>query len=397
MNVAEKRAGADLAERLCARLGEIDQATITRVFAISPPELKDPDYVEGLRSAVTAALEFGIAGLGGNAERLPPVPVALLAQARLAARNRVSLETVLRRYFAGYSLLGDFLIEEAQAAGLEEGEELKRLMRISVALFDHVLNAVSDEYRREVRERVSSSRQRREERIERLLAGELVVPAELSYDLDAHHLGAIASGSGATDFLRELAACLEARLLLVPRADGATWAWFGGRRSLDPREVTRRVRGQHPAGLALSLGEPGEGVAGWRLTHRQAKAALPVAAHGDEPVVCYGEVALVAAALQDRFLADCLRGRYMAPLEEEGDGGTVALATLRAYFTAERNAASAAAALGISRQAVNSRLRVIEERLGSPVNASAAELEVALRARDVERNERSSDPLQAPS
>jgi hypothetical protein len=41
----------------------------------------------------------------------------LLVQARLAARSDVSLDIVLRRYFAGYSLLGDFLVGEADRLG----------------------------------------------------------------------------------------------------------------------------------------------------------------------------------------------------------------------------------------------------------------------------------------
>ena len=62
-----------------------------------------------------------------GARREAPVPVALLAQARLAARVGVSLDAVLRRYFAGYTLLGDFLIEEARALGLPP-EQLSDLL-----------------------------------------------------------------------------------------------------------------------------------------------------------------------------------------------------------------------------------------------------------------------------
>lgn len=381
-------AGSDLAMRLRARLEEIDQATITRVFAISPPELKDPEYVQGLRTAIRAALEYGITGLEGKAERPPPVPVVLLAQARLAARNGVSLETVLRRYFAGYSLLGDFLIEEADAAGVGRGDELKRLMRISSSLFDHVLAAVSEQYRREARERVSSSRQRREEQVERLLAGELVVPTEFSYDLDGHHVGLNAFGAGSVDFLRELAACLDARFLLVPRVDGTVWGWLGGRRRLDPNEVGALAGRKLPEGIAIALGEPDEGLSGWRLTHRQAKAALTIARSGPVPIVRYAEVALIASTLQDDLLTTSLTRLFLEPIEADRDGGATAFQTLRAYFAAERNAASAASALGVSRQAVNGRLKMVEARIGRSVGGCSAELEIALRVMDLEERRR---------
>lgn len=43
---------------------------------------------------------------------------------------------------------------------------------------------------------------------------------------------------------------------------------------------------------------------------------------------------------------------YLEPLARERDGGQMARETLRAYFGAERNGASAAPVLGVSRQTV---------------------------------------------
>jgi DNA-binding PucR family transcriptional regulator len=100
--------------------------------------------------------------------------------------------------------------------------------------------------------------------------------------------------------------------------------------------------------------------------------------------VRYGEAALLAAVLQDDLLAASLYQLFIEPLTYERDEGAMALETLCAYFASERNAASAAAVLGVSRQAVNGRLRMIEERLGRTINGSGPELEVALRVRDLE-------------
>jgi DNA-binding PucR family transcriptional regulator len=70
---------------------------------------------------------------------------------------------------------------------------------------------------------------------------------------------------------------------------------------------------------------------------------------------------------------------YLAPLAAERDGGAVARRTLRAYFAAERNISSTAAALGVDRRTVRNRLRAIEELLGRPLGEAAPDLEVALR------------------
>src|SRR4051794_73212 len=85
---------------LHARRDEIEQAILARVYAVADStDVADPEYAEGLRGAVSAALDYGLCALELNEEHPPSVPSAVLDQARLAARNRVSLDTVLRRYF----------------------------------------------------------------------------------------------------------------------------------------------------------------------------------------------------------------------------------------------------------------------------------------------------------
>ena len=56
--------------------------------------------------------------------------------------------------------------------------------------------------------------------------------------------------------------------------------------------------------------------------------------------------------------------------------------TLREWRPGQ-NAAAAAAALGVHEQTVAQRLRTVEERTGRPVAARRAELETALRLRDL--------------
>jgi hypothetical protein len=354
---------------------------LTRVYAVSDPtEAVDPTYADGLRDAVTAALDYGLAGIERGEKRVPPIPTALLAQARIAARNGVSLDTVLRRYFAGYALLGDFLIEEAEQGELLHGSDLKCLLRGQASLFDRLLEAVGEEHARETEGRLHSIEDRRAERVQRLLAGELLDTDELAYDFEAHHLGAIAKGPGASQAIRSLARALDCRLLLIRRSEGTVWAWLGaGRPWIDLAELEHLVSSHWPAKVLLALGEPARGLAGWRLTHRQAKAALPIALRSPESFVRYADVALLASLLQDDLLAGFLRQLYLAPLSRERSGGEVMRKTLRAYFAAGRSVSSTAAALRVTRQTVRNRLRAIEERLGRSLDSSASEVEAALR------------------
>lgn len=375
---SRERSGARIAEQLRERRAEIEEAILTRVYAVSePPDTGGSEYTEGLNAAVSAALDYGIEGIERDQRSDPTLPDALLSQARLAARSGVSLDTVLRRYFAGYTLLEDFVVEEAERGELSP-VALKRLLRSQATIVDRLLVAVSDAYTKEAERKPTSTKKRKAERVERLLAGEFIDTSEFVYDLEGHHLGVVASGPGAREAVETLAKQLDARLLAVPREEGILWAWLGSRRRLDPEELEAALD-DPSADLTLAIGEPAQGLAGWRFTHRQARAALAVAERRGKGVVRYGDVALLAAVLRDDLLAASLRRLYLKPLEKGRDRGEAARETLRAYFAAGRNVSAAAASLSVSRQTVGSRLGAIEERIGRPLDGCSAELEAALQ------------------
>ncbi|HEX5375622.1 MAG TPA: helix-turn-helix domain-containing protein [Solirubrobacterales bacterium] len=377
-----KRARAELAGRLRARRAEIEEAAFTRIKAISDPaEVADPIYLDGLRSAVSAAIDYGLDTIEASEGHVPALPAVLRAQAQLAARNGVGLDTVLRRYFAGYTLLGDFLVREAAGRELPAGLVSAELLQDRAALFERLIATVSEEYAREADAQPDSPAGHRAERVRRLLDGEMLDSTDLAYDFDAHHLGAIAKGVGAPEALRSLASTLGLRQLIVASEEDRVWAWFGGRRPLGFDDLRTKISLAWPARITLALGEPAEGIAGWRLTHRQAAAALPVALRGSKPLVRYGDVALLASVLQDDLVATSLHRLYLTPLRLERDGGEIARKTLRAYFVSRRNISSAAASLGVSRRTVSSRLRAIEDRLG--LRLDTPELELALSLEEV--------------
>jgi hypothetical protein len=372
-----------LAARLRGRLNELQQAVATRIYAISDPrKVADPGYLHGLNEAVEAAIEYRLEVLEGGERQAPDVPAVLLAQARLDARDGVPLDTVLRRYFAGNSLFGDFLVEEAERAEVPSAA-LRPLLAAQATLGDRLIAAVSAEHAREVKHRPRSAAERRRESVKALLAGELVDQSELGYDLDAHHLALIAKGEGAEELMRGIAASLDRRLLAVQREEEPILAcWLGGRWPLAAEEAATALAAAASERVFVAVGEPGEGLAGWRFSHHQAKAALPIAERRGEAVVRYADVAVLASIARDDLLATSLRRLYLEPLERMRDGGKVARQTLRAYFDAERNISSTAAVLGVDRRTVRNRLRAIEEQLGRPLTGSLADLEIALRLDD---------------
>src|SRR6478672_2991850 len=282
MRIEEIRRG-DLAERLGERRGESEQTILARVSSVSDPEeVRDPEYVTGLRAAVSAALAYAIAALGSDAPRPAPVPVELLAQARRAAAAGIPVDTVLRRYVAGHAVLAEFVVQEAEAAGGARGACLQEALRSAAASLGHLIGVVAAEYRSESEAKARSLHQRRRERVHKLLAGELSDGGELDYDLEGHHLGLVATGPGSEQALRELAAGLDRHPLIVRHRIETAWAWLGGARELTPGQLESLDTWSWPEGVRVAIGEPGRELAGWRLTHRQAAAALPVAERGSK-------------------------------------------------------------------------------------------------------------------
>jgi purine catabolism regulator len=143
------------------------------------------------------------------------------------------------------------------------------------------------------------------------------------------------------------------------------------------------LRGIRREGILITVGEPGESLSGWRFSHRQAKAALPIAERREQSLVRYADVTLLASIVRDDIATASLRRLYLAPLENGRDGDNLRIA-LRAYFQAGRNVSSAAAALGMNRRTLSKRLQAAERILGRPLESLAGDLEIALSLEAIE-------------
>lgn len=376
---AIERARAELSERLRAQKSQIEQAVQVRLEGgPGVPTTASSAHLSESRLALAAAVEYAIATAEFGERRLPPVPPAVLAEARHAARDRVGLDVVMRRLLAGHAVLTAFLIDTAEQCDQRTDIPLKTILGDQAIMLDKLTDAVVVEYNRDLSERPVSEEERRTRRIQRLLDGELLNAAELDYHLNGHHLGAVLTGPGAIEAARRIAESLDRRLLLA-RPEHTVWAWFGGQSAIDREELDRSIEGEWESEVVLALGEPASGLDGWRLTHRQARAAMLIASRTPGSPVRYRSVALLASMLQDELLTRSLYDLYLAPLQEERDGGLALRSTLRMYFRVNRNATSTAAALSVSRQTVVNRLRLVEKYLERPLASCAAEVDAALQ------------------
>jgi predicted DNA-binding protein (UPF0251 family) len=362
----------------------LEEATIARIFSIvSSGAAPDPVYAAGLRAALSAGLDYGLGAITDPWVRSEPVPVELLAQARRAARAGVSLETVVRRYAAGQTLIAEAVLDQAAVLGLGV-EELKQALGELAACYERIVAAVGEEYAREAPAGAPSREARRCGLLRRLLGGEPLDASGLDYDLGAHHLAFLAEGAAAAEALASLRCAPHRLLLLASPEEQLAWAWLGGPTPFEREELGRIAAHAWPAGTMVACGAPGRGIAGWRASHRQAHSALSVALRRPRPFTAYDDVALAAAILRDEDLVSYLRQSFLAPLASPGGRETLC-ETLRAYFACGRNASSAAAALGVSRQTVTARLQAVEKRLDRTLTACRAEIEAALEIEAISR------------
>ncbi|HVD41525.1 MAG TPA: helix-turn-helix domain-containing protein [Solirubrobacterales bacterium] len=367
-----------LAERLRSRAPEINQAVLDRLHGMEADNpVRELDYLQGLNEAVRKGVEYGIEVIAFGPDRAGPAPLALASQARLAARHRVPLDLVLRRYAAAKGILQQFVLSEAAAMPDLAPAPLGSALEAQESVLEQLIAVASKEHQQETSPPAPSAEARLGERAKRLLAGEPVDPAPLNYSLDGYHLGLVAPSSEVRPKLRELGAEIDGRLLAIAPHEGETWAWIGARRPLDVDRVVKWASRAWPDATPLGIGEVAEGLPGWRRSHHQARAAAGLARPGSSPAVRYRDVAVIAGVAKDPLLVSSLWEMYLAPLDEEG--GRVPLReTLRAYFAADSNSSSASSALGVTRQTVSNRLLAVEERLELPLPKCADALQVAL-------------------
>lgn len=378
-----ERIRSELVARLRERSAEIVDAIFARVRTLADsPREEDPEYVAGLRATVSESLDYVLVHIENGDDWTDPIPAAVAAQARRSARSGVRLDTVLRRYAAGDRMLGDFIMEEADRF---PSQALREVLREHGLRIDRLMETVAIEYKDELGRMQRSPTQRLAERVQRLVAGE--GPADIDgfrYSFDAWHLGMIVKGENAEAGVRALATGLYSQVLAVPRGNSIVWAWLGARRPLAIRELERLLDAGVAGDVSLAVGEPHDGIDGWRLTHREAQAAQEVMLRKPQRLTRARDVVLLAAVLRDEALARSLLETYLAPLEGHGDSGAVLRETLRAYFSAGLNAATAAAALAVDRHTVQRRLRKVEEALGRLLPDCHAELVVALSLEELE-------------
>jgi hypothetical protein len=378
----------ELVERLRVRSRELEEMIVAHLRGGSGSVTcseHDTQFAIGQREAIAACLECWLVALahGGRCSGL--VPPAVDVQARRAVRSDVSLATTLSRYVVAQALAWELVLEETQHIGGADTrlELLREAWTSTASLLASLVRAVCDAYTAESARYLLTREQRQGQLLRRLLASEPGIDVRgIGYDFGGKHLGLIASGAHAKEGVQALAKQLGCQLLCVDSGDGTVWAWLGSRSRIAARDVERCLLGRPDPALTVTAGRLECGMAGFRLTHKHAKAALRVARLEPRPIVWYADVEPVALALQDEELARSMIAAYIAPILEQRDGAAL-LKTLRTFYASGRTQARAGKLLCTDRHTVERHLRRIELLIGGPLQGCHAKIELALRLHEL--------------
>ncbi len=167
------------------------------------------------------------------------------------------------------------------------------------------------------------------------------------------------------------------RLFCLPEEEGIVKGWLSVRGELRPQTLEHYLPDEEHPDLVLGLGRSGEGIMGFRATHRTASEAFEVVQRRGLRRAWYADVELDALLLRDLELARSLIATYIAPLEP------TVLAMLQAHHRAGWNESETARALDVSRKSVREKLKNAKTSSGADLSEHRASVELALRAVDL--------------
>jgi hypothetical protein len=365
------------------RLGELSAATVERL-RVELPIWASAEAIgeEEVAAFVRASLAAQVRSFRYRAlpDRCPGVD----AHGARAAARVGDLKALLSGYRIAHMVLWEAWLGLIEGSDAEQPVRYELLRYGSKFFFRYagmLSDYVSDSYQVELEQSLRSGEQRRFQVVKGLLEGRSSLSAELDLNLEQRHLGLIAWGEGAQDAARELAAILARPLLSVSPFEHVRWGWLSGAQELRPAWEAAVKELAPPAGTGVAIGLEGPGESGFGATHRQAQRARRIALRVGLSVVLYADVAVEALLGDNPADARAFVEHELHGIDDDSVASQRIRETIAAYFAAEHNAASAAAALGVHQQTVANRLRAAEERLGRPVSSRRVELETALRLR----------------
>jgi DNA-binding PucR family transcriptional regulator len=354
-----------------AGIDDLADRVVATLVAESPVMSAYGDLQEFARRSTAANLGLVADMLRGTVDlaTTDPPPQAS-AYARELARRNVPMTELARAYRVAQHEMWRFGVAALRERITEPATEIEAYTDATFSTGEVLIGSALDRYGVERDRWVRSVDAVRRATVQELLAGGSVdtdaASARLHYELRRPHV-AFVVWSEAGEQLESIAMTVGgAGALVVPVADDVMAGW-----------CAPEALGRDPAGAALAVGLPGEGVAGFRTSHQQALEARRVARlAGTTGVVDYSEIALTALLTADLEQARLFVARELGALAEP-DAARLAETALE-LLAQQGSPRRAAHQLGVHENTVAKRIRAAEEVLGRRIDARPAQTFAAL-------------------
>jgi DNA-binding PucR family transcriptional regulator len=398
----ESRAG--IGETLAGINAELDDVarSLTDTIHEHLDELDDELWVDTLHSVRSnLGLLTTMLGEGTEPSRAVPPPEAL-AYAKEYARRGLSFELLQRAYRTAQAAFSRMWLERLRTAA--SGPDA---FADSVGFFNDWLFTWIEALERQLtgvymaeRERwVRGSAAARAEQVRAVLDGGALDVADagrrLGYELRRRHLAYVVwgddaapdGGDGSFGEMERLAAAVaeaagsRSQLAVALGRHLACWTALGARGSA-AADLPARLDGAFGgSALRVAVGLPGEGLEGFRRSHREALLARRAAESLGHAGCCisYEQAALDVLLTQDVDEARRFALRRLGPLAQPGEQPRRVARTLEVFLEEGSSFARTARRLGVHENTVAYRIRRAEELLGHRVAERQLELQVALR------------------
>lgn len=379
-------------DRVAAFVRRVDEEITARI----PEIAADPVLVDDLHASTRHQWLAFLSMLTQPHHRLV-LPQQADDLARSLARRGADLGVLLKVYRAAHHGVFGFMTSVVDALGADappRDEVLKLLWHRADLWLDDSIEALIGTFYDERQEQHEGAMARRAELIESLLAG-VDVPVDEATPRLGHPLGQWQSAfvlwadvvdASTTDAMISVAGEL-ARALGGPRplvrvaGSRDVWCWVATPERPDPTALAEAGRALAEGAVRVAAGLPAAGLAGFRSSHLEARAAqhLAMSAVGLPPLVRYADVELLCLTAERPDLLQRMVTREVGALCGADRNLAALRETVLTHLTHRMNVEATAAALFVHKNTVRYRLARAEELLGHPLAERAALVELALR------------------
>ncbi|MGH3582137.1 PucR family transcriptional regulator [Mycolicibacterium llatzerense] len=394
------QAMAGIGTRLDARLTDITRLVSDQLVS-DIAELRGEEQLQQiLGDSVAANIDaFFAAARHGISIDVVHAPAAAIEHALRLAQRDISANVLVRSYRLGQQAVLKAVLEEIRTAELDPRLALDvfdAMSTISFNYIDRISQEVVEVYQQARESWLENRNSVRINEIRELLAGGDVdidaATVAIRYPLQRTHLAVVLWCDDSEDRLAEMERLVQQFAASIGAADSplfisvdraTAWAWVAVPAAVMDEAVTWLGSLVPAEGPYVAVGTPQSGVAGFRLSHRQAEDARIVAvasAPQRRRFTAFGHRGVALAALLGSNV-DALSAwatEVLGPLACSTVSDRRLRETLQAFLKAGGSNKAAAEELHLHTNSVKYRVQRAIERRGRPIEDDRLDVEVAL-------------------